>query len=451
MPTQPLMSSDAGTNANEDMGNKDARAGEEPDEIVPGGGTAGPSGPGGQSLGSGDPAPATEGDKEEEEEPTEEEDNTPAVVKEILAGYYNGVAKPDTMNTAVMPMPTGTDDKGEPQDEDCYRIPIVGGLDAEKNTSCEATTGICYHACKSMEGIKGILRDGRVRAMPWVEGDANSGSGTHGFYARAWAEAWTDEEDAKMLRQTFRLATTSHCDTGIIMELRYHAVKNVISKAGDEHTKVMPGHCTRFKSGSGADKIDRWCFHESCARLEAMWITPWAINRHIRHGATTTGGLPKCYASMGARRLNKESAEKKEEEGQYTDPKGTYASPYTKYDQYGKKQRSKHFPGKEGDQETEQDQSWKSHEDKPWKKGDWECPKCKYHNYASRTECNKCGGQRTDKSIWKGGGGGGGSGSGGGGADSGWDSGNKRRKGEGDSCGQANLSKFLDAVRAMQV
>ena len=122
---------------------------------------------------------------------------TPAVVKEILAGYYNGVAKPDTMNTAVMPMPTGTDDKGEPQDEDCYRIPIVGGLDYEENENCEATTGICYHACKSIEGIKGILRDGRVRGMPWVEGDANSGSGTHGFYARAWAAAWGEEEDAK--------------------------------------------------------------------------------------------------------------------------------------------------------------------------------------------------------------------------------------------------------------
>ena len=134
-------------------------------------------------------------------------------------------------------------------------------------------------------------------------------------------------------------------------------------------------------------------------------------------------------------------------EDQYTGTKGSY----TRYDQDGRKQRSKNFGDKAGDQEAEQDQSWKSHEDKPWKKGDWECPKCKYHNYASRTECNKCGGQRTDKSIWKGGGGGGGSGSGGGGAGSGWDSGNKRRKGEGDSCGQANLSKFLDAVRAMQV
>ena len=177
-----------------------------------------------------------------------------------------------------------------------------------------------------------------------------------------------------------------------------------------------------------------------------MWITPWAINRHVRHGATTTGGLPKCYASMGARRLNKEGAEKTEEEGRYTDRKG---SSYTRW-QDGKKQRSKNFGDNAGDQEAEQNQ-WKSHEDKPWKKGDWECPKCKYHNYASRTECNKCGEQRTNKSIWRGGGGGGGSGSGGGGADSEWDSGNKRRKGEGDSCGQANLSKFLDAVRAMQV
>ena len=148
-----------------------------------------------------------------------------------------------------------------------------------------------------------------------------------------------------------------------------------------------------------------------------------------------------------------EQGERREEGrgGPDTDPKGAHTNKYTKYDQWGKKQRSKHFQGKEGDQETEQDQSWKSHEDKPWKKGDWECPKCKYHNFASRTERNKCGEQRTDKSIWKGGGGGGGSGSGGGGADSGWDSGNKRRKGEGDSSSQANLSKFLDAVRAMQV
>ena len=213
--------------------------------------------------------------------------------------------------------------------------------------------------------------------MPWVEGDANSGSGTHGFYARAWVEAdWSEEENTRMLRQTFRQATTSHCDTGIIMELRYCAVKVRINTAGDEQKMVKPGHCTRFKSGSGADKIDRWCFHEDCARLEAMWITPWAINRHVRHGATTTGGLPKCYASMGARRLNKEGAEKNEEEGRYTDRKG---SSYTRW-QDGKKQRSKNFGGDAGDQEAEQNQ-WKGHEDKPWKKGDWECRKCKYHKY----------------------------------------------------------------------
>ena len=75
------MPSDAGTNASEDMGNQDTRANEGLDEIVPGGGTAGPSGPGEQSRGSGDTGPAEEGDKKEEEKPTEEEDKTPAGVK----------------------------------------------------------------------------------------------------------------------------------------------------------------------------------------------------------------------------------------------------------------------------------------------------------------------------------------------------------------------------------
>ena len=45
------MSSDAGTNVNEDMGSKDAREGEEGDEILTEDPTAGSSGPGGSQEG----------------------------------------------------------------------------------------------------------------------------------------------------------------------------------------------------------------------------------------------------------------------------------------------------------------------------------------------------------------------------------------------------------------
>ena len=142
---------------------------------------------------------------------------------------------------------------------------------------------------------------------------------------------------------------------------------------------------------------------------------------------------------------------KKEEESQHTDPKGAHTNKYTKYDQWGKKQRSKHFQGKEGDQETEQDQSWKSHEDKPWKKGDWECPKCKYHNYASRYTCHRCNENWTKESVWQGGGGGGGGGGGSsGGGCARQDSDTKRHKGELMAKLLENQSKFMDVVKAMQ-
>ena len=52
-----------------------------------------------------------------------------------------------------------------------------------------------------MEGIKGILKEGRVKGMPWVENDPNSGSGTHGFYARAWCEeGWETVGEHAQLR-----------------------------------------------------------------------------------------------------------------------------------------------------------------------------------------------------------------------------------------------------------
>ena len=453
MPTQSLMSSD---NVNEGMGNEAKRAAEAGDMIDPslGGETGGPSEPGdqsrapgaaeqpagpGDSRGSGDKK-QTEGQEEkEEEEPTAVEDKTPTVVKEILASLGEGKAKPNTRGTIKMMMPSGTNDKDEPVDELNYRVPLVGGVDYEKNESCEAMTGIAYHACKSMMGLRGILSDGRIRAMPYEEGDANSGSGTHGFYARAWVkQEWSKEENTKKLRETYRLATQSHCDTGLIVEIQYWAVKVVINTAGDEHTKVKPGHCTRYKSG----KTDRWCFHEDCARIVAIWITPYAIQKHV---GATSGGLPECYADMGAEKVNEGDAGETESKDQYTSREQDQWSsgqkgPWTKWDN-GKKSRSKLYGKKNEDQSEGQgdDQDkYKGHDDKPWRKGDWECPKCKYHNYASRTTCHRCSADRTSGSVWHGGGGGGGGGD---------DSDSKRHKGE---CKQANLSKFLDAVRAMQ-
>ena len=447
------MSSD---NVNEGMGNEAKRAAEAGDMIDPslGGETGKPSEPGdqsgapgaaeqpagpGDSRGSGDKKQAEDQEKKEEEEPTVVEDKTPTVVKEILAGLGEGKAKPNTRGTIKMMMPSGTNDKDEPVDELNYRVPLVGGVDYEKNESCEAMTGIAYHACKSMMGLRGILSDGRIRAMPYEEGDANSGSGTHGFYARAWVkQEWSKEENTKTLRETYRLATQSHCDTGLIVEIQYWAVKVVINTAGDEHTKVKPGHCTRYKSG----KTDRWCFHEDCARIVAIWITPYAIQKHV---GATSGGLPECYADMGAEKVNEGDAGETESKGQYTSRQQDQWSsgqkgPWTKWDN-GKKSRSKLYGKKKEDQSEGQgdDQDkYKGHDDKPWRKGDWECPKCKYHNYASRTTCHRCNANRTSGSVWHGGGGGGGGGD---------DSDSKRHKGE---CKQANLSKFLDAVRAMQ-
>ena len=102
------------------------------------------------------------------------EDKTPTVVKEILASLGEGKAKPNTRGTIKMMMPSGTNDKDEPVDELNYRVPLVGGVDYEKNESCEAMTGIAYHACKSMMGPRGILSARRIRAMPDEPGDASS-------------------------------------------------------------------------------------------------------------------------------------------------------------------------------------------------------------------------------------------------------------------------------------
>jgi uncharacterized membrane protein YgcG len=365
------------------------------------------------------------------------------------------MAKPNTKKAVKLMMPSGTDDDGEPKDELNYRIPLVGGLDYEKNESCEAMTGLAYHACKSMEGLRGILKDGRIRALEYEEGNANSGSGTHGFYARAWVEQeGCKEENRKKQREMYRLATQSHCDTGLIVELRYWAVKIVIDKAGDEYTKVKPGHCTRYKSA----KTDRWCFHENCARIEAVWITPYAIQRHVSLGAATRGGLPECYLEMGAERINEEDTEETTDKGRFTSrqqdqwPSGQHG-PWTKWKD-GKKSRSKHYPKQGGDQDGDQGEDQDKHEghnDKPWKKGDWECPKCKYHNYASRYTCNKCNENWTKESVWRGGGGGGGGGGGSsGGGCARQDSDTKRHKGELMAKLLENQSKFMDVVKAMQ-
>ena len=146
MPTQSLMSSD---NVNEGMGNEAKRASEAGDVIDPslGGETGRPSEPGdqsgapgaaeqpagpGDSRGSGDKKQAEDQEEKEEEEPTAVEDKTPTVVKEILAGLGEGLAKPNTRGTIKMMMPSGTNDKDEPVDELNYRVPLDGGVDCRR-------------------------------------------------------------------------------------------------------------------------------------------------------------------------------------------------------------------------------------------------------------------------------------------------------------------------------
>ena len=161
---------------------------------------------------------------------------------------------------------------------------------------------------------------------------------------------------------------------------------------------------------------------------------------------------------MGARRLNERGAEETEDKSQFTSRQqdqgyGGQHGPWSKWKD-GKKSRSKLYGKKGEDQDEGQDEDqdkYKGHDDKPWRKGDWECPKCKYHNYASRFTCHRCNENWTKESVWRGGGGGGGGGGGSsGGGCARQDSDTKRHKSELMAKLLENQSKFMDVVKAMQ-
>ena len=60
-----------------------------------------------------------------------------------------------------------------------------------------------------------------------------------------------------------------HCDTGVVVELRYRAVKKVVWNSTSEIDTVKPGCCTKFKVNKGEE---RWCFwHEDC-EIKALWV-----------------------------------------------------------------------------------------------------------------------------------------------------------------------------------
>ena len=119
-------------------------------------------------------------------------------------------------------------------------------------------------------GVQGILTEGRVKGMLYHQNDPDSGSGEHGFYARAWVEAYTGGEpgaDAQAVQAGIRapLRCGHHHGAALCSQ------GDIQPEANEEATKVEPGRCTRLRLGNGGD---RWCFHEDCAQLKAKLLDP---------------------------------------------------------------------------------------------------------------------------------------------------------------------------------
>ena len=50
----------------------------------------------------------------------------------------------------------------------CYRFSVAGAVKpAKPSAEYGLIQGTCFHACKTMEGVTGILREGKVKGMPY--------------------------------------------------------------------------------------------------------------------------------------------------------------------------------------------------------------------------------------------------------------------------------------------
>ena len=61
-----------------------------------------------------------------------------------------------------------------------------GAVEATQlESQCGAVYRTCFHACKAANGVQGTMQEGKVKGTLYDENDPDSGSGQHGFYARA--------------------------------------------------------------------------------------------------------------------------------------------------------------------------------------------------------------------------------------------------------------------------
>ena len=152
------------------------------------------------------------------------------------------------------------------------------------------------------------MSDGEVRGIPYREGDPMSGSGAHGFYANAihnedvQAAPWQHGIESaayaqKKMKKILLWCMSHHCDTGVVVELRYRAEKKAVFSATLETETVGPGVCTKLKVKDGGE---RWCFwHEDC-EIKALWVGPHMeqINAGASSSTQPDGDMPGWMQSM---------------------------------------------------------------------------------------------------------------------------------------------------------
>ena len=204
-----------------------------------------------------------------------------------------------------------------------YRVGVRGSLpirnqDTSSWELCHG--GTCFHACKGENGLKGIMNDGDVMGMPYREDDPMSGSGTRGFYGNAIHNMdvqdapWRDSIEGaayaqKRMKNILIWCMAHHCDTGVVVELRYRAEKKVVCSASSESETVKPGYCTRLKLIGGGE---RWCcWHEDC-EIEELWVGPHIeqINAGASSSTQPDGDMPGWMQSMTKKMDHQEKPEK---------------------------------------------------------------------------------------------------------------------------------------------
>jgi len=249
----------------------------------------------------------------------------PAYITNFIKEFGGTPYKCRVSSVGISEMEVKEEREGTTTTRTWYRLKVSGATPI-RNTSTETYErmhgGICFHACRSEQGLRGIMTDGHVKAMPYRANDPMCGAGDHGFYGLAihnedvqqntWAEYGQSGEDwaKNKMQKIFNWCCRHHHDTGVVVELVYRAEKKVIDKGCLEAETVKAGIASKFKTGK--DGGERWCFWEEDATIVAIWVGPHRVDAETgaRSSVTAPGQMPAWMQDLTKRPEQTEKQEK---------------------------------------------------------------------------------------------------------------------------------------------